>query len=384
MDSKNKADVIIIGGGVMGTSTAYRLAKRGCRDVILFEKDQLASGSTGLSAGGIRQQFSTEANIRICVESVKVFERFEEEFETEIDFRQYGYLFLATDPQDWADFQDNVGLQHRMGVPVQMLSPEEIAEMAPYLYLDDVVGATFCPTDGYADPYSVDMGFAKGARRLGVKIYEGIEVTDIKVEGGRVQGVITTEGEVVAAVVVNVAGPWAAQVGRMAGVELPVLPYRRQVFVTEPFSAMPERVPMVIDFGPSFYFRREGPSILMGMTDKEEPPSFNTNIDWGFLDKVINQAVHRAPILEQAGFMRGWGGLYAVTPDDNPVIGGDMGGVEGFYCAVGFSGHGFQQSPAVGRILAELITSGETSFDISPFRLERFEAGEAVGEKRVV
>jgi len=381
---KNSAEVVIIGGGVMGTSTAYHLAKLGCRDVVLLEKDQLASGSTGLSVGGIRQQFSTEANIRISQESVRGFERFEEEFETEIDFRQYGYLFLATEPQDWADFQDNVALQKSLGVPVQLLSPEEIAEIAPYLYLEDVIGGTFCPADGYADPHSVDMGFAKMARRLGVEICEGTEVTGIKVEGGRVQGVDTTQGPVSAPVVVNTAGPWAAQVGRMAGVELPVEPYRRQVLVTEPFEPIPNPVPLVIDFAPSFYFRREGASILMGMTDKDEPPSFNTNVDWDFLDQIVDKAIYRAPVLEQAGLMRSWAGLYSITPDDNPVIGGNIGGVEGFHCAVGFSGHGFQQSPAVGRILAELLTSGQTSFDISPFRLERFEEGETVGEKRVV
>jgi sarcosine oxidase subunit beta len=381
---KNSAEVVVIGGGVMGTSTAYHLAKLGCCDVVLLEKDQLASGSTGLSVGGIRQQFSTEANIRISQESVKVFERFEEEFETEIDFRQHGYLFLATDSQDWADFQDNVAVQKSLEVPVQLLSPEEIAEIAPYLYLEDVIGGTFGQADGYADPHSVDMGFAKMARRLGVKIYEGTEVTGIQVEGSRVRGVTTTQGQVSAPVVVNTAGPWATQVGQMAGVELPVLPYRRQVLVTEPFEPIPDPVPLVIDFAPSFYFRREGAGILMGMTDKDEPPSFNTNVDWDFLDRIVDKAIYRAPVLERAGLMRSWGGLYSITPDDNPVIGGHIGGVEGFYCAVGFSGHGFQQSPAVGRILADLITSGQTSFDISPFRLERFEQGDLVREKRVV
>jgi sarcosine oxidase subunit beta len=170
----------------------------------------------------------------------------------------------------------------------------------------------------------------------------------------------------------------------MAGLELPVVPYRRQVFVTAPFDELPRQIPMIIDFAPSFYFRREGVSVLMGMTDPEEPPSFNTNFDLSFLVKVADKAAHRAPVLDRAGFMRGWGGLYAITPDDNPIIGQDIGGVEGFYCAVGFSGHGFMQAPAVGRILAALITSGQTDFDLSPFRLERFEAEAAIGEKRVV
>ena len=379
-----KANVVIIGGGVMGTSTAYHLAKLGCKDVVLVEKKQLASGSTGLSAGGIRLQFSIEANIRMSMESLRTFERFAEEFDAEIDFRQHGYLFLATQPATWAEFQTNVAVQQRAGVPVRLLSPEEIGDMAPYLYLDDLLGGTFCPRDGYADPYSVAMGFAKHARRLGVRICEETEALDITVSNEKVRAVVTNQGEIATPVVVNVAGPWAALVGGMVGLELPVKPYRRQVFVTAPFDELPRQTPLVIDFAPSFYFRREGASILMGMTDHEEPPSFNTNFDLSFLVKVVDKAAHRVPILDTADFMRGWGGLYAITPDDNPIIGQDVGGVGGFYCAVGFSGHGFQQSPAVGRILANLITSGQTDFDLSPFQLERFEAGELVGESRVV
>ena len=379
-----KAGVVIIGGGVMGTSTAYHLAKRGCKDVVLVERDQLASGSTALSAGGIRLQFSLESNIRIAMESLRTFERFAEEFDTEIDFRQHGYLFLATEPKDWVEFQANVALQQCMGVPVRLLSPQEIRDMAPYLYLDDVLGGTFCPRDGYADPYSVAMGFARQARRLGVNIREETEALDIKVNKGKVRAVVTNQGEIATPVVVNVAGPWAAQVGRMVGLKLPVLPYRRQVLVTAPFDELPRQIPMIIDFAPSFYFRREGASILMGMTDKDEPPRFNTNFDLAFLAKVGEKAAYRAPILDRADFMRGWGGLYEVTPDDNPIIGKDIGGVEGFYCAVGFSGHGFMQSPSVGRILADLVTSGQTDIDLSPFRLERFKVEEMIGEKRVV
>jgi len=378
------AEVVIVGGGVMGGSTAYYLARRGVRPVIILERDQLASGSTSLSAGGIRYQFSSETNVRIMLESVPVFERFAEEFDTEIDFRQDGYLFLAATAETWADFRANVALQRQLGVPTRLLSPDDIRELAPYLYLDDVIGGTFCPKDGYADPYSVAMGFARKARELGALISEKTEVTGVSMEGGRVTGVETPKGRIATPVVVNVAGAWSAQVGRMVGVDLPVKPYRRQIFVTHPFDALPQRIPMIIDFEPSFYFRREGPGILMGMTDKDEPSSFNTNVDWDFLAQVVEKAVHRAPLLERAGFMRGWGGLYAVTPDDNPIIGKDVGGVEGFYCAVGFSGHGFMQSPAVGRILADLITTGDAGLDLSEFRLERFARGEGVGEKRVI
>jgi len=291
------AEVVIVGGGVMGGSTAYYLARRGVRPVIILERDQLASGSTSLSAGGIRYQFSSETNVRIMLESVPVFERFAEEFDTEIDFRQDGYLFLATTAETWADFQANVALQRQLGVPTRLLSPDDIRELAPYLYLDDVIGGTFCPKDGYADPYSVAMGFARKARELGALISEKTEVTGVSMEGGRVTGVETPKGRIATPVVVNVAGAWSAQVGRMVGVDLPVKPYRRQIFVTHPFDALPQRIPMIIDFEPSFYFRREGPGILMGMTDKDEPSSFNTNVDWEFLAQVVGKAVHRAPLL---------------------------------------------------------------------------------------
>jgi sarcosine oxidase subunit beta len=378
------AEAVIVGGGVMGASTAFQLACRGVKPVVILEREQLASGSTSLSAGGIRYQFSSEANIRIMLESVPVFEHFSEEFDTEIDFRQDGYLFLATTAETWTDFQTNVALQQRMGVSVRLLSLDDIRELTPYLYLDDVIGGTLGPKDGYADPYSVAMGFAKKARELGVLISEKTEVTGISVDGNCVMEVETPKGRIATPVVVNVAGAWSARVGQMVGVELPVKPYRRQIFVTHPFDVLPQCMPMVIDFEPSFYFRREGPGILMGMTDKDEPSSFNTNVDWEFLTKVVDKAIYRAPLLEKAGFMRGWGGLYAITPDDNPIIGKDVGGVGGFYCAVGFSGHGFMQAPAVGRILADLITTGDAGFDLSEFRLERFARGEGIGERRVV
>lgn len=379
---RSKAEIVIIGGGIIGASTAYHLAKCGLKDVILIEKDLLAQGATGLSVGGIRQQFSHPANIKLSQESVRVFERFEEEFGVDIKFQQAGYLFLARKEETWKEFFASVETQHRLGVPVETLAPKEIKRRWPYLNVDDIQGGTFGPKDGYADPYLVTMGFAGAARKLGVDIEELTKVTEIKITGGKVQSVETTRGPISCCMVVNAAGPWAAEVARMAGLELPVRPYRRQVFMTAAFDALPKPVPMIIDQDVSFYLRGADPGIILGMSDPEEPSSFHLHVDREFMEKVVEAATHRVPALEAAEIFRGWAGLYEITPDDNPII-GEIPAVRGFFCACGFSGHGFQQGPAVGRILSQLISEGSTDFDLSPFAHDRF-AMKPEGERKVV
>lgn len=367
----------------MGVSAAYHLAKRGITDVVVLEKDLLAQATTGLSVGGIRQQFSHPANIRLAQHSIRVFEHFKDEFGVDINFRQAGYLFLARGRETWDDFLSSVKTQRGYSVPVEVLSPEEIKRRWPYLNVSDLKGGTFGPEDGYADPYLTAMGFANLARKLGIRIEEKTEAISIRLSGNKAQGVETTRGPISANVVVNTAGPWGGEVARMAGLDLPVNPFRRQVFMTKPFDAIQKPVPMIIDQDVTFYFRGEEPGILMGMSDQDEPSSFNTHVDRSFLEKVIEAAVYRAPILEKAEILRGWGGLYTITPDDNPII-GEAPGLEGLFCAVGFSGHGFQQGPAVGLILSELITDGHTNFDIAPFSYDRFEKVKQEGERRVV
>jgi sarcosine oxidase subunit beta len=379
----NTADVVIIGGGVVGACTAYYLAKSGQKNIVLCERDLLAQASTGLCVGGIRQQFSHPSNILLSQEVVRLFERFEEEFGVDIQFRQAGYIFLAQAPDTWDDVQKNVETQHRYDVPVEILSPEEIKSRWSYIEVKDLRGGTFCPKDGYADPYLVTMTFANEARQLGVHIREQTQVSAISVEQGRIRGLTTTHGFISAPVVVNAAGAWGGEVARMAGLNIPVLPYRRQVFATKAFDLIPQPVPMVIDLDCLFYFRGEDPCIIFGMSDREEEPSFNTHVDRAFLERVIEAAVHRAPILEKAEILRGWGGLYAITPDENPIIGASTE-IQGFFCAVGFSGHGFQHGPAVGRILAELISAGETDFDLTPFAHNRFEKIRGKSEKRAI
>ncbi len=377
------ADIVIIGGGIIGCSTAYFLTERGNHKIILLEKDLLAQASTGLCVGGIRQQFSNPANIILSQETLRIFKKFNEELGVPIDFCQTGYLFLAQKKNTWKDFLSSIKLQHQYNVPVDLLSPEQIRSLWPYLETKDILGGTFCPDDGYADPYSVTLTLANIAKKSGVKIFEKTKVLDIEINENRLMDVRTSNGKISTPIVINAAGAWGGEIARMVGLNLPVKPYRRQVFATKAFNAMVRPVPMVIDQDELFYFRGEGPTIIMGMSDPQEPPSFNTHVDRQFLEKLITVAIHRAPILEQAEIQRGWGGLYAITPDENPII-GHIKEIEGFYCAVGFSGHGFQHGPAVGQIISQLVLEGKSDFDLHPFAYDRFGKNQGRGEKKTI
>jgi sarcosine oxidase subunit beta len=376
--------VVIVGGGAIGTSVAYHLARLGLRDVVLLEKENaLSMGSTGRSVGGIRHQFSTATNIRLSLGSVAKFKRFNEEVGP-ADFHWVGYLFLLDNETDLEDFRRNVSLQQSFGVPVSLLTPSEARAQVPPMNVDDIIAATLCPADGVGDPSAVALAYAAAARTMGVKIQTGVEVAHISVEHGRVSGVRTrTHEHLDAEWVVDAAGPYSANVAMLAGVELPVVPLRRQVFVTEAFDRMPAQFPMTIDFGSSFYFRREGSGILVGMTDKHEPPSFKTHWDAEWRDQVIDKAVRRVPVLEDAAIARGWGGLYDTTPDANPIIGA-VPEVANFVVATGFSGHGFMHSPMTGQIVAELICGKPPSIDISELSVMRFRRGDVEAEKNVI
>ncbi|HEY8367768.1 MAG TPA: FAD-binding oxidoreductase [Thermodesulfobacteriota bacterium] len=377
-------EVAIVGGGAMGASLAWHLARRGCRDVLLLEREGLlGTGSTGRCAGGVRHQFSSPVNIELSKLSIRSIERFEEEVGAPLDFHQDGYLFLLTREADWAEFRRNAELQRALGVPVETLTAAEAAALVPGLVVDDVLGATYCAKDGIADPHGLTQGYADAARRLGARIETGVAVTGIRVVGGRVRGVETTAGPVEARWVVNCAGPWAAEVGRMAGVTVPVEPVRRHVFTTRPFAGAPARATMVIDFATTFYFHRESGGVLMGM-GRDEPPSFDTSVDPEFQYTVLETALERYPPLAEATIARAWAGLYEVSPDAHPII-GPVPGVEGFLLANGFSGHGFQHAPAVGLLLAETILDGRAhTIDLSPLAYERFARGRTPAERNVV
>lgn len=373
------ADVVIIGGGVIGLSIAYHLGLRKPGKILLLEKGQVGGGSTSRCVGGIRTQFSTEINILFSIESVKVFDRFEEEFGVDPEFRKIGYLFLATTESEAEVFKENIELQKRFHIPVQYLTPDEIGEQWPYLKTDDILGGTFCPSDGYAGPSEVLSGFVRGAKRVGVTIHEGEEVKDILVERGRVTGVRTDGGEISSPVVVNAGGPYASSVGELAGINIPVKPLRRQVFVTAPFHLTERSVPLTIDFHRGWYFRREVDGFLLsGPLDRE--PGLNTSIDYEAMVEASENATYRVPSFENARIARGWAGLYEISPDNHAIL-GKVPGLEGLILANGFSGHGFQHSPAVGRVISEVIVDGEAAtIDISSLSIERFEKGELIRE----
>jgi sarcosine oxidase subunit beta len=353
-------EIVIVGGGAMGASVAWHLGELGITDVLLLERDSLAAGSTSRSAGGIRTQFSDELNVRIALRSLAEFERMDG-----IELRQYGYLFLLDRPEDVAAFQDALALQHRLGVPSRELSVEEALGLVPALDPEGLLAATFCELDGYASPESVVQWYARG-----LDVRQGCEVTGIRVRGGRVAGVETTKGDIACGTVVCCAGAWSREVAALAGVQLPVEGEQRFMWFCPEDGGLPERLPLTIDFTTSFYFHREGPGLVFG--GKEHA-----------LEEVAEHAARRLPMLIDLPVQSSWWGYYEMSPDHNALV-GRAAEVDGFFYATGFSGHGFQQAPAVGEHVAELVAGRESTLDLSAFDAARFERGLARPESFVI
>jgi len=378
------ADIVIIGGGVMGASTLYHLAARGQKNVILLEKDEFfGQGATGRCAGGVRYQFSTEINVRLSLESLPMLERFKEEIEQEIDYRQCGYLIVCTDEDDATAFKCNVELQNGLGIGTEWMDGDEVRKRLPLFNFEDAIGATFNQKDGLVDPNSVVAGYISVAAKLGGKSFNNVEVTDIKVKAGRVSGVETSKGFIATPMVVNAAGPWAGLVGEMAGVGIPITSLRRQMFTTTPLPEIPADLPFVIDFAQSLYFHREGDGLLIGMSNPNERHGFDQNVDEEFELVNLEAAIARLPVAEKAGMVSHWAGLYEVTPDAHPFFGKTP--VEGFLVVGGFSGHGFMHGPISGKLMSEFILDGEfKTLDVSTLDLARFEEGRLIQEYNVV
>lgn len=377
------ADAVIVGGGINGVAVAYQLARRGLKPLVV-EKGFLASGSTGRCAAGVRQQWGTEMNVRLARSSIKMFETLAEELEYRrgIEFKQRGYLMLAYHERQWEQFARNVALQQELGVPVEMLSPREALEVVPYLNLEGVLGATFCPEDGHANPFLTVDAFARAARRLGTEIWTFTEVTAIETAAGKVTGVDTTRGKVATPVLVNTAGPWSAEVAELAGLRIPTYAQRHPILVTEPVDEM--QGPMVISFYHGTYCQQTPHgSFIMGLGDPHEPRGHSYQATWHFLEEMAVLAVRMLPPLAHLRVVRQWAGSYNMTPDAQPII-GPAPELQGYYYAVGFSGHGFMLGPITGKLLAQVIVGTEPDIPIDRLGPERFARGELILEPAVV
>lgn len=383
MELPRTSSAVVIGGGVVGCSIAYNLARRGLRDVVVIERETVGSGTTSKAAGGIRVQFPTETEIRFSLEAIRVFERFQDEFGVDPGYKKIGYLFLLSEERQLRAFEPRIALQTRLGADVRVITSDDACKLVPALRVDDLIAAVWGPGDGLAGPAEVTAGFARGARELGVKIVEGVRVESLEIAQRRVSGATTTAGAISSPLVINAAGPSAARVARLAGVELPVQPRRRHIFFTEPFPAIPGPVPLTTDVTSGFYFRKEMEQVLLSPGDVEDiGEDFDVPMDPGKVEEAVQKAIQRLPILGDARIAGGWAGLRPLTPDDHAIIGWAPG-VEGFFVAVGFGGHGFQHSPATGRYVAEWLLDGKPSMDLSLFDPARFSRAPARAELKV-
>jgi sarcosine oxidase subunit beta len=380
------ASVVVIGGGVIGTSIAYHLASSGVTDVVLVERDELACGSTCKAAGGVRASFSNPANIEIGLRGLEVFSTFAEKYDQDIDFSRDGYLYLLSDEHNLEVFTESVALQNRYGVPSVIIDPDEAQRISPLIGTDGMVGACWSPMDGKATPESVVMGYAAAARRHGARIVRHCEVLDIASETGTITEVITAHGRIKTDTVVCAAGAWSRQIGAMLGVTIPVTPVRRQIAFTEPLAELPATSPsLTIDFPSNFYFHPEGKGLLLGWSDPNEAAGFNLRFeleDW--LMGLGTIAEKRAPAVLDCGISTGWAGLYEMTPDRNQII-DRCQQVPGLLIATGYSGHGFLMGPATGEIVRDLYHGLTPNYDISGFTLARFDDIElGSGETNIV
>ncbi|WP_049972595.1 NAD(P)/FAD-dependent oxidoreductase [Haladaptatus cibarius] len=382
--------VIIIGGGIIGLASAYYLRQREI-DVTVLEKSTIGSGSTDRANGGIRAQFSSPVSAALSKESIKIWETFDEEFDTDISYRRPGYLFLARTESTVERFHENVRQQNKLGVESEFVTPGEAEQLCPKLKSDQFLGGTYCPTDGFADPHLGLQGFSIAANEAGADIRTNVEVTDVlqRDSDGKVTGVRTDSEKFNADYVVNATGAWANEIGEMVGLDIPISPRRRQLMVVDPENPIDDSVPFTIDLDRSAHFRpeRDGAAVVGGhfsdVDPEMDPDAYKEKMDLDWAAKTIEEASKCAEYFgPESRVKRGWAGLYAVTPDHHPIIEESF---PGFINAAGFSGHGFMQAPATGQIVAELIADGDASLiDISQLTAERFSRGVHLEEGTVI
>jgi len=382
------AEVVVVGGGIVGSSIAYHLTEAGCKDVLVIEREtRQGLGSTGKSMGGVRAQFATDVNIRMSQYSIPFLARFEEATGYPSGYKPHGYLFVATAQRHIDYLRENYHRQVALVLrDVELVSQEYIVRVLPQLRADDVLGGSFCASDGFVDPNSVMTGFMSRAEERGATLWRGTEVTAIDIAGEAVTGVLTTRGPVASRTVVNAAGIWAAALARTAGVELPIEPLRRMLVPTEPFPGLREKLPMIIDMTNGFHFRQEGVGLLLAWNDPEETVGFKPDFDRAFIEKILTRAADRVPCFADLAVnpRRCWAGMYDMSPDHHSILGPDPR-VRGLYHANGFSGHGVMHSPATGKIVADLIFSGETSIiDANILNIDRFSQNRAIEETAVL
>ncbi len=378
-----KADVVVIGGGIIGTSIAYHLSKFGV-DVALFERSYISSGSTGRCAGGIRQQWSSPMNVRLAMESVRMFEKFKEEVGYDIEYYSGGYLLLAYTDEEVDRFKKQVKMQREQGLDVYLLSPSEVKKQFSSLNIDRLKLSAYCPTDGHANPHLANFAYVEAAKKEGARIYDHTEVTGIVMNGDRITGVITDKmGKVETKIVVNAAGAKSRDIAKMVGKDLPVEPYRHQILVTEWLPHVLD--PLIVDFYHNIYFRQTmHGSFIMGQSDPDEKPGVNLNARWQFLHEISHKITFLMPMMENVSVVRQWAGIYVMSPDAQPII-DELEGVSRMICATGYSGHGFMLAPITGKLVAEWVIYGNPrSMDISNLSLKRFEGGKRIEMERNV
>jgi sarcosine oxidase subunit beta len=382
------ADVVIVGGGIVGSSIAYHLTAAGCRNVLVLEREsQQGKGSTGKSMGGVRAQFSTPVNIQMSLYAIPFYASFDERLGHPAGYRPQGYLFCATQQKHMQYLRSNYEKQVALGLKdVRIVSGDEIRAMFPQLRGNDIVGGSFCASDGFVDPYSAMIGFMSGAAEHGATLWKNANVTAIRRDGRGIKEVETSRGVVATRVVVNCAGAWAAAIANMVDIELPVTPLRRMLVPTEPFDQFPHTAPMIIDMSNGFHFRPESLGFLLAWNDPEETTGEKTDFEPAFIEKILTRAADRVPCFENLAVnpKRAWAGLYEMTPDHHPIL-GEVQGVPGFFCANGFSGHGVMHGPATGKILSDLILTGKTDMiDASLLNYARFAEGRMIHETAVL